>query len=213
MLAFPNQIHRYYPGTENKGFILLFNQSFSGDFLQTFQKFHPESPFLNAEQIPADIELAVQRLLSPSVRANTQLSFAWIQVILANLLPQYTLLENNATDETDTLCRIMHYIMENFREPLTLKYLAKELHLNEYYLSHTISEHLQMNFREYLNKIRLDYATRMLQSTNIPLTNIWADAGFESQTTFNRVFKSHMNMTPSQYRQNGIKLYSHELDF
>ncbi len=82
-----------------------------------------------------------------------------------------------------------------------LKYLSRELRLNEYYLSHLISEHLHMNFREYLNSIRIDYAVQMMQSTRLSLTHIWADAGFESQTTFNRAFQRTMHVTPSQYRK------------
>lgn len=203
-LIFPNQVHRYHSASENKGIILLFNQSYAGTFLQTFLKYHPESAFLDAVSIPADVVYAAQKLLDPSVSANITLGLAWIQVILANIIPQFTLLEHTVTDEKGTLFQIMQYITENFQKPLTLKSIAQELHLSDYYLSHVISKHLQMNFREYLNKIRMDYAMQLMHSTNLPLTRIWSDAGFESQVTFNRVFKNDMHMTPSQYRKNGL---------
>ncbi|WP_047834533.1 helix-turn-helix domain-containing protein, partial [Robinsoniella sp. RHS] len=53
---------------------------------------------------------------------------------------------------------------------------------------------------EYLNNIRLDYAQYLTRSTNDTLTRIWMDAGFESQRTFNRVFKEKYGTSPKDYR-------------
>ena len=58
-----------------------------------------------------------------------------------------------------------------------------------------------MNFREYLNHIRLDYARRLIRGTDRPLTEIWAEAGFESQRSFSRVFREIEGMTPLGYRK------------
>lgn len=126
VFIFPNQVHRYSSAGESRGIILVFNQSFAGSFLQTFLKYRPESAFLEADSVPSDVEHAVKKLLDPSVHTNLSLGFAWIQVLLANLIPQYTLLENKAANEKDTLFQIMQYITENFQKPLTLKYIAQE---------------------------------------------------------------------------------------
>lgn len=208
LLTFPNQIHSYTSETENanKSFLLLFNPYFSESFRQIFQKYHPKSPYLNSEQIHPDVVLSVQKLLSPSTCANSSLSFGWLQIILSHLLSKYTLVENSITNGDETLFKILQYMTENFCEPLTLELLAQNLHINKYYLSHIFSEHLQMNFREYLNALRLDYATQLIQTTNLPLIDIGMNAGFECQATFNRVFKEHFHMTPSQYRKEHSKL-------
>lgn len=200
MLNFPNQIHSYSSKGNTKNFILLFHQAYSNTFLETFQKYHPKSPFLDASKIPADVKLSIDRLLEPSIRTNLPFASTWIQIILFNLLPKYTLLENHYSEENESFFRIIQYVTQNFREALTLDYLAQELHLNKYYISRLISEHLHMNFRKYLNTLRLDYALQKMQSTNISLTSIWNEAGFESQTTFSRVFKEHLHMIPSEYR-------------
>ena len=51
-----------------------------------------------------------------------------------------------------------------------------------------------------MNDIRLNHAVTLLESINETNTNIALDAGFESQRTFNRVFKEKFKMTPREYR-------------
>ena len=76
--------------------------------------------------------------------------------------------------------------------------------IRDSYLSHTFSARLQMSFREYLNRIRLEYAMQLIRTTGKPLTEIWEDAGFESQRSFNRVFRDAAGMTPKEYRSRGM---------
>lgn len=102
-------------------------------------------------------------------------------MILASLFPRFELREDERPEDMDLTYRLVRYVMEHFQEPLSLEELARNLHVNKYYLSHTFSSRLQMNFREYLNRIRLEYATQQIRSTRKPLTEIWEDAGFESQ--------------------------------
>ena len=49
--------------------------------------------------------------------------------------------------------------------------------------------------------VRLGYAKQRLETTNDPITTIWLDSGFESQRTFNRVFKEKYKVSPSEYRR------------
>lgn len=199
-LIFPEEIHRYLSEEPNKGLMIIFHQSVCGPFLRLFQTYRPENPFLSAAALPGDIFLSAERLLDDKIQEDFLLSGSWLQVILANLFPLLSLKEKEDTQETDLTFRTIQYVAKHFQEPLTLEVLAKELHVNKYYLSHTISDHLQMNFREYLNEIRLEYAMHLIQTTNLPLTQIWGEAGFESQTSFNRVFRKKMSMTPREYR-------------
>ena len=57
----------------------------------------------------------------------------------------------------------------------------------------------------YLNETRLGYATQRLENTDDTITEICMDSGFESQRTFNRVFKERYKVTPSEYRKNQMK--------
>ena len=47
----------------------------------------------------------------------------------------------------------------------------------------------------------LEYVVNKLRYTSLPVTEIWLGAGFESQRTFNRVFKEKYHMSPREYRR------------
>ena len=51
------------------------------------------------------------------------------------------------------------------------------------------------------NHIRLEHVLSAMRTTDAPLTQLWGEAGFNSQRSFNRFFQETMGMTPTQYRQ------------
>ena len=58
-----------------------------------------------------------------------------------------------------------------------------------------------MNFNKYLNNVRLEYARHLLTHSDLSITEIYEDAGFESQRTFNRVFTDACHMSPRDYKK------------
>ena len=66
-------------------------------------------------------------------------------------------------------------------------------------------EYIHCNFNKYVNGVRLNYAVAALENTQDTITNICFDCGFESQRTFNRVFKERYRISPSDYRNTFVK--------
>lgn len=54
--------------------------------------------------------------------------------------------------------------------------------------------------REFINEFRMAKAAELLVSTSKTIAEISFDVGIDEPTNFTRLFKSHVNMTPSQYR-------------
>ncbi len=123
-----------------------------------------------------------------------------ICLLLAYLMEDTALLPRDVQAQTDIGYQIISYISNHFQESLTLERIARELHFNKYYISRVFSGKLHCSFHEYVNRLRLDYAARLLRETDQSITDIWQEAGFESQKTFNRTFLSCYRMTPSGYR-------------
>ena len=67
------------------------------------------------------------------------------------------------------------------------------------------SKTFHRNFNQYLNDARLNYACQRLENTSDSITKICLDSGFESQRTFNRVFKERYKISPSDYRSTCVK--------
>ena len=95
----------------------------------------------------------------------------------------------------------MTYLLSHFQETLTLGSVAENLGVNKFALSKIFSGVFHTNFNQYLNEIRLNYASSLLENTDMRITDIFLEAGFESQRTFNRVFRQRHGRTPGEYRK------------
>lgn len=93
------------------------------------------------------------------------------------------------------------YIKMHFREKLTLEMIASRAFVNTKYFSHVFKKDLGISFTDYIIKLRIEYACRLLETTNYPMYRISIECGFSDSSYFNRVFCSKMNKTPSAYRK------------
>ena len=59
---------------------------------------------------------------------------------------------------------------------------------------------MNMTCIEYLNQYRLEMASRQLTETELPVTSIALESGFNNISYFNRVFKKKFGVTPKEYR-------------
>lgn len=106
-----------------------------------------------------------------------------------------------AQQEDLNIREIMQYMREHYAEPLTLKDVAKHFHFNPSYLSSYFSAHNDEGFIEYLNRIRVEEAEKLLTSANAPISEISSMVGYSDHSYFCKVFKKATGSSPSQYRR------------
>lgn len=94
---------------------------------------------------------------------------------------------------------------ELWRDPdLSSSSLARELRTNTTYLSRALNEGLGQSFSECINRLRVEFVQEALRRgvAEGELLEVAIAAGFWSKASFNRVFKTYTDQTPTQYRQN-----------
>ncbi len=99
------------------------------------------------------------------------------------------------------------YIEEHFKEKLTLEMVASKVFVNPKYFSHVFKKDMGVAFTDYIIQLRIQYACRLLETTNYQAYRISDECGFSDPSYFNRVFCAKMNMTPQNYRK-----YAHSLN-
>lgn len=97
--------------------------------------------------------------------------------------------------------KVMEYIMDHYTEPLTLTEVANHFHFNPSYFSSYFSTHNKEGFIEYLNKIRIEEAAKLLTANSAPISEISGMVGFSDHSYFCKVFKKMRGLSPSQYRR------------
>ena len=86
---------------------------------------------------------------------------------------------------------------------LSLDDVASEININSHTLSQLLNVFIQKNFFNYVNEFRVEQVKQMLldpEYKNYSLLGISEEAGFNSKSSFNRIFKKLTGMTPSEYK-------------
>ncbi len=97
---------------------------------------------------------------------------------------------------------ILDFIEEHYSEPLSLTGVANHFHFNPSYLSSYFAAHNKEGFNEYLNRIRIEEAVKLLVQTTTPISEISGLVGYSDHSYFCKVFKKLKDQSPSQYRRN-----------
>lgn len=99
------------------------------------------------------------------------------------------------------------YLNEN----LSLRELASQMKSDPNLISFILNKHLGSNFYDFVNRYRIEEVKNKLNDPrykHLSLLGIALESGFNSKTTFNRVFKQVTGVTPTEYqkkRQNTLK--------
>lgn len=92
---------------------------------------------------------------------------------------------------------------------LTKERVADLLGTNRTYLSQVINEQTQQNFTQYVNNYRINEAIRLLSDpeTDIPLKAVASEVGFNSMSTFYKIFQNTVGIPPKQYRNKVMSMH------
>lgn len=110
----------------------------------------------------------------------------------------------NATD--DFLCRtnweqILNYIDSNINSPIDFAAIAKNNHYSYDRFRHLFTKHFGKPPYAYLTEQRIEHAKRLLSNSNLTVTDVAFDCGFNSSSQFTNIFKKHIGETPKEYKK------------
>ncbi|MBQ8551530.1 MAG: helix-turn-helix domain-containing protein [Clostridia bacterium] len=92
------------------------------------------------------------------------------------------------------------YIHSHYSEPITLADAAETVHLSAGYFSELFKSSTGRNFKSYLIDLRIKNACRMLANSELSVTDICYECGFESFSNFMRTFKGRYGISPLKFR-------------
>ena len=198
-LAFPNQLHFYEDQSPIEGYLIIFMPEILDEFKEIFQTKVPALPIWKATEIPIDISNSleiIKQKLENDLSIDYTIAKGYLLTLIGEMLSQAELIDKPG--DQDTIKKLLTYCNENYTKPLTLDYLAKELYLNKYYISHIFRERLNISYKDFITQLRIDHACKLLKK-NVSVTEVAYASGFSSTKTFNRTFLQYMNMSPREY--------------
>lgn len=91
------------------------------------------------------------------------------------------------------------YIRINYCKDISLSDAARYLNVNKSYLSRLFRQKTGMTLVDYLTKIRIENAIKLIKNTNLRIYEIAEKVGYENVEHFSRVFKKRVGVSPKEY--------------
>ncbi|WP_392558208.1 AraC family transcriptional regulator [Orbus mooreae] len=95
---------------------------------------------------------------------------------------------------------ILSFINKNLHQKLSLNGVAEKFYMSTSHFCRFFQSHTKTTFSQYIISQRIEKACYMLLHTDLSITQISQESGFESISSFNRAFSKLTNITPSKYR-------------
>lgn len=99
--------------------------------------------------------------------------------------------------------RIRQFIDNHYFETLTTHQIAQRLGVSSRHASSIFKERYQMTPMQYLTEVRISVAKKLLLESDKDIISVSFEVGYESLATFYRIFKKHVLVSPSKFRQQG----------
>jgi len=92
------------------------------------------------------------------------------------------------------------FIKRNYRSELSLRDVASSVYQSPSYFSRLFKKETGENFSDYINRVRIDQAKKLLLEEHIPLNRLATEVGYSDQSYFSKIFKKKTGLSPRQYR-------------
>ena len=95
----------------------------------------------------------------------------------------------------------LEYIKTNFTKNINMAMVANQVSINYTWFSEKFKEHIGMNFNEYIKRLRIDEACRLLQKDCYKVYEVAERSGFGDVKYFMKTFKEATGLTPSEWKR------------
>jgi transcriptional regulator GlxA family with amidase domain len=110
----------------------------------------------------------------------------------------------------DTLRRRLdaarRFLEDNLDQPVTLVAAARRAFLSKYHFLRLFKHTFHETPHHYLRRRRLEQAQRLLTRTDLPVTSVCLEVGFESLGSFSTLFRRSIGTPPATYRRRYITI-------
>lgn len=95
----------------------------------------------------------------------------------------------------------IQYLKDNYANPIHLTEVSQHAFLSKSYFSSLFKKTTGMSVFDYLQKIRIDEACRLLIDSSATITSISEKVGYKDYRFFNKIFRKITGMTAQEYRK------------
>ena len=189
--------HAYRTPSESESSVFIIPPYMCEDFIKTVKSKRAVNPFITDKQVVSKIKNYIQELRSEST--NEIMLHGYIYLILGLLMDSISLVDTDESIDTNLSSNLLFYLNENFKSDITLADVAEHFGYSQSYISRYFKSCFDVGFNEYLTNIRLKNAVVLMHENNTSITCCAYESGFNSLSTFYRVFFKEFGCSPKRY--------------
>lgn len=131
---------------------------------------------------------------------NSLLRFLIIQIVRLN--DNSNIIFQDKRKSIEQIACVLDYVSENYGEEISTKQMAEMCHLSESHFRRIFKQIMDMSPTEYLYYVRVQVACEYMKKTVLSMESVAVKCGFTSISTFNRVFRKVLGISPYQWKKN-----------
>ena len=167
--------------------------------------FNNAQGFKNRLRLTTDNFIEVRKLIASCIDAynsstpgKNTLAFAYFTELAVLLSRLYECTDDNK--EIDSMANAVSYLESNYKNDIKISNLIDLSNYSERHFMRLFVKTFGLTPNNYLQGIRIRHACRMLKESEMSITDIAYECGFDDANYFSRLFKKKMGVTPSRYR-------------
>ena len=190
--------HSYEAKETYDKYVFLFPPNFYADFEKTLGS-NTLPAYLDDREFNRTLLPLIERLLQNFSSTSTLIKKGYVDVIMGELISHYPLIPVEKDNNIDLLVKILDYIDENYNKPLSLDSVSAAFGYNKYYFSKLFNRYIGENISNYINLVRLQQMMKKAKRrTDVNITELAYESGFDSLSTFYRYFKKVYGASPTE---------------
>lgn len=97
--------------------------------------------------------------------------------------------------------KIQRYLRDNYHQKITNETLSKTMHFHPNYISRALKQTIGLTPAEFLSQYRMEEAEKRLVDSDLTISEIAENVGFQNVYYFSTSFKKYSGLSPMAYRQ------------
>lgn len=204
VLIFPHQMHHFIIPTEPINWLFITFELPKTDWLDPLRE--RLCPILPATEkiLHGLLETYAQKTLSRKSHSLTHgVGYLLSHLIQANQGDQQEQPDVLHSRSVRILQEVNQFIYANIAEAFSIETLGEEVGVSASHLRLLVRTQIGMGLGQYINRIRINHAQRLLQDSDLPIKHIAFDCGFNSSQSFARAFRRAAGVAPHRFRKYG----------